>query len=106
MAINQDQQRLNDRVVATAERFEDEINSVDDIDPLEVYFEVSADGTVKEAIAVLEVGGPKIEVRLFSGTVSGYWGSDKHTVPIFKNEDAVTAIGEYYARTFEENIIA
>jgi hypothetical protein len=99
-----DKERIADRVVSKAKDLE-EIDSVENIDPLGVYFEVTSDGTVKEAIAVLCTGGPKIEVKCFSGTVIGYWG-EKHTAPILKNEDTLKAIGRYYTRRFEENQLA
>ena len=99
-----DSARIADRVVSKAEDLE-EIDSIDDIDPLEVYFEVSSDGTVREVIAILCTGGPHIEVRLFSGVVDGSWG-DTHSVPVIENEETLQEIGNHYARTFEECVIA
>ncbi len=99
-----DNTQIADEVVSKAEDLE-EIDGVDDIDPLEVYFEVSSDGTVREVIAVLTTGGPHLEVRLFSGVVDGSWGGT-HSAPVFENEETLRAIGNYYARNFEECVIA
>lgn len=102
-----DEQLITDRVVSTAERLED-LDSyqhfVDDERPLDVEYTVSSRGDVKEVTVVLATGGPHIEVDCLSGTVSGYWGGDKHTTHV--RSDAVEEYGEVEARRFEENMIA
>ena len=90
---------LTDRVVATAERLED----TDDphaIDYLEYSFDVQPDATVNEVTLMVTTGGPQIEVNCLSGTVTGYWGGDRHTTHV--ESDAVKELGYYLAERFEE----
>jgi hypothetical protein len=91
---------ITERVVETATRLE----TYDDppqIDFLERKYEVSHDATVREVTPVLTTGGPQIEVDCISGVVRGCWGAENHTTHV--ESQAVDALGDLYARTFEEN---
>lgn len=93
-----------DQVVSTAERIE-EMNDADSLEPLDIKFTVNMRGTVTEAIAVLTVGGPYIEVNLSNGTVHGSWGGDTHTTHV-RNEDVLEVLEDRYTRQFEEVVLA
>jgi len=105
------QELIQESVVSTAERLEEFDEDagiqtlIDELDPLEVEYLVSGSGDVKEVILVLTVGGPHIEFNVTKSRVDGYWGGDDHSAPVF-NDEVWQAVDEYYAQTFEENIIA
>lgn len=95
---------ITDVVVNTAKRIEN-MDSYDDLDPLEVKVECSLDGTVREIVCVTTVGGPHIEVNVTKGTVYGAWGGESHTVPIMDSdtEAMLDAAHDRYAEMFEMN---
>lgn len=101
-----DNDLITDEVVSTAKRLE-KLESADalthgDEEPLDVELTVNLDGTVKEVTLILTVGGPRIEVECYSGVVRGYWGGSKHSAPIFKNEELLKDVGEYYVELFSD----
>lgn len=98
------QDLITDRVVTTAKRWE-EYDSMADVEPLDVHVECSLRGTVRKVTLVVATGGPHIEVNVTSGTVKGYWGGDSHETHI-NNGDLMERMHDYYARMFEENILA
>lgn len=89
-------------VVNTAEGLET-VTNPDEIDYLDVNYEVGHDGSVREVKVITTVGGPYIEVRAFSGTVFGSWGGHTHTTHV--SSDAVEELGERLAVQFEENVV-
>lgn len=93
---------INKLVVQTAQDFETEYQSVDNVDPLEVKVECSLDGTVRNITLVMTAGGPHIEVNVTSGTVKGYWGSEQHTAPIMQNEQFCDELHEHYKMLFNQ----
>lgn len=72
---------ITEKVVNTAKRWENE-HDVCDIDPLDVKIKADLDGTLREVIFVMTIGGPRIEVNVTKGTVTGSWGGDSHTTHI------------------------
>lgn len=94
---------ITDEVVATAERIE-EYDSLEDIDPLDVKLTVELDGTVREVLLVLTVGGPYLEVNATNGTVYGSWGGETHRTHV-NNEELLDRLHDYYSRHFEENTV-
>lgn len=99
---------ITDEVVDTAKRLEEMSDPFEDLDPLEIKVEADIDGDITEIIAVLTVGGPHIEVALYSGRVDGYWGGDEHSAPIMDNEteQMLTDFADHYRRHWEENVLA
>lgn len=97
--MNQD---LTLRVVNTAERIEN-ADGPEDIDVLDVKVECQLDGTLSGITCVLCTGGPHIEVDLWSHSVTGWWGSESHTVPVFENEEVLDALAERYEAQWETN---
>jgi len=96
---------LTDHVVRTAERmesFDDPHDAIDELQPLDVTAEVSlsSDGHRNISLTVT-VGGPKIEINVSRGTVTGYWGSDSHTTH-FDNQEVADEIHNYYQRQFNQ----
>lgn len=97
-------QELTDIVVSQAERMEN-LESVEDFDPLEVKATVSLRGTVRDIVAVTGTGGPHIEVNLSNGTVSGYWGNSEHTTH-FKKTDVTEQLEDRFYWQFEDTVLA
>lgn len=95
------QDLINDEVVSLAKRIEDEYETIDDLEPLDVEWLVGSSGHVKEITLTLATGGPHLEVKLNSGTVRGYWAGDEHSVPIFENEELLERAFDYYEQQFE-----
>jgi len=89
---------ITDEVVSTAECIED-MDSFEDLDPLEVKVISSLDHQVREIILVLTVGGPHIEVNVSNGTVSGSWGSESHTTHV-NNESLLDHLHDRYAEMY------
>jgi len=93
---------ITDEVIDTVERIEN-MDSHHDMDPLEVKVTCLLDGTVREIVCVLTVGGPHIEVNVSNGTVFGAWGGESHTVPIMDSdtEAMLDSAHRYYKHQFE-----
>ena len=85
--------------VRQAERLES-IDSMDEIDILEVNYDVNERAGVTGVELVLTVGGPDVRVNALSGTVRGAWGGDTHTTHF--DSDVVEQYGKQLARLFEE----
>ena len=85
--------------VRQAERLES-IDSMDEIDILEVNYDVNERAGVTGVELVLTVGGPDVRVNALSGTVRGAWGGDTHTTHF--NSDVVEEYAGMLARQFEE----
>ena len=84
--------------VRQAERLES-IDSMDEIDILEVNYDVNERAGVTGVELVLTVGGPDVRVNALSGTVRGAWGGDTHTTHF--NSDVVEEYAGMLARQFE-----
>jgi len=96
---------LTDHVVRTAERMEqydDPYDAIDELQPLDVTAEVSLSArTYQDITLTVTVGGPKIEINVSNGTVTGYWGGDSHTTH-FNNETVADGLHDYYVRQFQQ----
>jgi len=96
---------LTDHVVRTAERmelFDDPHDAIDELQPLDVTAEVSLSSqTYQEITLTVAAGGPRIEINVSRGTVTGYWGSDSHTTH-FDNQEVADEIARYYRRQFNQ----
>jgi len=90
---------ITEYVVDEAKRIED-MDSYEQLEPLEVKVECSLDGTVREIVCVLTVGGPHVEVNVTNGTVTGYWGGDSHTTHV-NNDSVLDVAHDSYKRQFE-----
>lgn len=102
--MTKQQQMIAEEVVATAKRIE-ALEDPFELEPLEVKVEASLDGTPRNIILVLTVGGPHIEVNATRGVVDGYWGGRSHSCHV--NADLVLdELDDYYSTYWEENIIA
>ena len=84
--------------VRQAERLES-IDSMDEIDILEVNYDVNERAGVTGVELVLTVGGPDVRVNALSGTVRGAWGGDTHTTHF--DSDVVEKYAGMLARQFE-----
>ena len=85
--------------VRAAERFEG-IDTVDELNILEVNYTVNESAGVTGVELVLTVGGPDVRVNALSGTVRGAWGGDTHTTHF--DSDVVEEYARMLARQFEE----
>ena len=85
--------------VRQAERLES-IDSMDEIDILEVNYDVNERAGVTGVELVLTVGGPDVRVNALSGTVRGAWGGDTHTTHF--DSEVVEQYARMLARQFEE----
>jgi len=96
---------LTDHVVRTAERmesFDDPFNAIDELQPLDVTAEVSlSSDSYRNITLTVATGGPRIEINVSRGTVSGYWGGDSHTTH-FDNEAVADELHDYYVRQFKQ----
>lgn len=96
-----------DQAVSTAERIEG-MESIDELDPLDVKVELSLgarEPTITDVTLVLGVGGPRVELNASRGTVSVSWGSDYHTTHV-NNESLCEQIHDFYVRQTRENHLA
>jgi len=89
------------RTVRQAERLED-IDSVDEINILDVNYTVSQRGDVTGVELTLTVGGPDIRVDALSGRVRGSWGGDTHTTHF--DSEIVERYAAERARIFEARV--
>ena len=85
--------------VRAAERLEG-IDTVDELNILEVNYTVNESAGVTGVELVLTVGGPDVRVNALSGTVRGAWGGDTHTTHFDSN--VVEEYARMLARQFEE----
>jgi len=86
------------RTVRQAEYIEG-IDSVDELNILEVNYTVNESTGVTGVELVLTVGGPDIRVDALSATVRGSWGGDTHTTHF--DSDVIEEYGRMLARQFE-----
>jgi len=84
--------------VRQAERLE-QIDSIEELDILEVNYTVNEGSGVTGVELVLTVGGPDIRVEALRGIVRGAWGGDYHRVHC--DSDVVEAYAEMLANDFE-----
>ncbi|WP_436931232.1 hypothetical protein [Halosimplex halobium] len=94
---------LIEEVVSTAKRFEN-IDSKDELEPVDVQFVVGLNGTVNEVIAVTHCGGPRIEANLTTGNIHGYGFSERHSTH-FERTDTVDRIEEFYRNLFQSTAV-
>jgi len=97
---------ITERVVQTAEDIEDKDASAvydRELGALDVEVVASMDGSVKEVILTVAVGGPHIEVSS-RGYVKGSWGGENHTTH-YRNEEFEQALYEVYGQRFEERVM-
>jgi len=99
MAAHPSESDIVGRTVRQAEYLED-IDSVDEIDILEVNYTVSGQVGVTGVELVLCVGGPDIRANAFSGNVRGSWAGETHTTH-FESE-IVKEYARMLADGFEE----
>jgi len=92
---------ISDEVVNMAKSIEN-MDSFHEMDPLEVKVVSSLDGTVREIILVLTIGGPHIEVNVTNQTVLGSWGGDSHTTHV-NNGPLCEAAHDFYKEQFESH---
>lgn len=77
----------------------------------EVKVWASIDGLLSEITVVTDIGGPHIEVNLFSGTVSGSWSMETAKVPIFDEDVEDNVLGpiadfyesQWYSQTLKSD---
>lgn len=91
-------QHLVDEVEYAAERLED-VNTYEDMVAVDYQATVGSDGSVKEVTVMLSTGGPRVEVELYSGLVTGYSGSE--TCKRFVNTVALANIADYLAQNLK-----
>jgi len=77
----------------------EEMDSMEELEWLEVKVTSDIDGTLLEIHIVLTVGGPHIEVNVSSGTVTAMW-DEEHTTH-FNNEDLQNQLWDYFSRQWE-----
>lgn len=82
--MSKSKELIVDEVEAVQERL-NELETLEDFNPLEWKFTANLDGTVREVVAVLTVGGPHIEANLTRGYIDGYWGSEEATTPFYND---------------------
>lgn len=90
------------RVVRQAEYIEDIDDPSDELNILEVEYDVSQRGNVTGVDFVLTVGGPKIVVEGLNGVVRGSWGGDSHRTHF--DNTAVKRYAKHLARQFEGRV--
>jgi len=91
-----------DRVNNVVEGLEGD-ETLQEMDILEIKYEVNERGDVTEVFAVLTVGGPHIEVECYRGVVSGQWASESYRRGV-ESED-VREFGRHHAERMEERIV-
>lgn len=98
MVAHKSEQEIVGYTVRTAKRLET-IDSIDEINILEVNYTVNERSGVTGVELVLTVGGPDVRVNALSGTVHGAWGGDTHTTHV--DSKVVEEYGRMLARDFE-----
>ena len=99
MAAHTSEQDIIGYTIRAAERLES-IDSYEELNILEVNYEVNERAGVTGVELVLTVGGPDVRVNALSGTVRGAWGGDTHTTHF--DSDVVEDYARMLARQFEE----
>lgn len=99
MATHPSEADIVGHTVRQAKRLED-ITSVEQLNILEVNYEVNESAGVTGVELVLTVGGPDIRVNALSGTVRGAWGGDTHTTHF--DSETVEQYGQMLAKDFED----
>lgn len=70
---------ITDRVRQVAEDLENEdTEPLRDRHTLDLNYQVTHSGDVREVVVVLTTGGPHIEVECLSGVVIGHWAGESH----------------------------
>jgi hypothetical protein len=77
----QDQDLIVDEVNSAANRW-NSYDIPDEVDPLGIEVRSDMDGTAREFVLTMTVGGPTIRVNVTRGIVKGSWGGSDHTAPI------------------------
>ena len=99
---NKSREDLLDQVKANVKTLEDK--SVEDIDPLDVEYRLDSNLKLKEIVLTLTTGGPRIDLKLNSYTILGYWGGEKVDYPIFEKEakirSAIDQLWYFYEEQF------
>ena len=98
MSAHTSEQDIIGYTVRAAERLES-IDSMDEMNILEVNYTVNESAGVTGVELVLTVGGPDVRVNALSGTVRGAWGGDAHTTHF--NSDVVEEYARMFADSFE-----
>ena len=98
MSAHTSEQDIIGYTVRAAERLES-IDSYEELNILEVNYEVNERAGVTGVKLVLTVGGPDVRVNALSGTVRGAWGGDTHTTHF--DSDVVEEYARMLADTFE-----
>ena len=99
MSAHTSEQDIIGYTVRAAERLES-IDSYEELNILEVNYEVNERAGVTGVKLVLTVGGPDVRVNALSGTVRGAWGGDTHTTHF--DSDVVEEYARMLARQFED----
>jgi len=85
-----------------------ENTSVEDIDPLDVEYQLDSNLKLKEIVLTLTTGGPRIDLQLSNYTILGYWGGEKVDYPIFEKEEkirsAIDSLWYFYEQQFKSYI--
>ena len=98
MSAHTSEQEIIGYTVRVTERLES-IDSMDEMNILEVNYDVNERAGVTGVELVLTVGGPDVRVNALSGTVRGAWGGDTHTTHF--DSDVVEDYAQMLADTFE-----
>ena len=99
MSAHTSEQDIIGYTVRAAERLES-IDSYEELNILEVNYELNERAGVTGVELVLTVGGPDVRVNALSGTIRGAWGGDTHTTHFDSN--VVEEYARMLARQFEE----
>jgi hypothetical protein len=91
MAAHRSKQDIIGYTVRAADRVES-VDSIDELNILEVNYTVTEGVGVKAVELVLTVGGPDVRVDALNGTIRGSWGGNTHKTH-FENPTI-----EYHAR--------
>lgn len=68
---------------------------LEDLAPLDVRAEISADGHLRGITVVVATGGPQIEIDLYDGMVRGYWGGDTASAHVDETQ-GLRSLVDYY----------
>lgn len=94
---------ITDRVRTVVEDLENEdTEPLREQSTLNVNYQVSHSGDVREVTVVMETGGPHIEVECLSGVVVGHWSGESHRRAI--DASNVTEHGRRLAERMEQRI--
>ena len=99
MSAHTSEQDIIGYTVRAAERLET-IDTAEELNILEVNYDVNERAGVTGVELVLTVGGPDVRVNALSGTVRGAWGGDTHTTHFDSN--VVKEYARMLARQFED----